>query len=307
MKEKILITGGSSFLATNWVHSDINKSNIVLGLNKTKISFPNTRSIYLKYNNYDELLNQIKEIKPTYIVHTAGITSVDECEKLQKDCYGINVSLAQKLATISKFLEIKFTHISTDHLYDGKKSFYDEKENTFPLNWYGRSKAEAEKKILKENKNSLIIRTNFYGWGNYNKVSISDWVINSLEKQNSINAFNDVHFTPIIIDELINCIYRLWHLNSTGIYNIVTNERISKFKFSCEIAKIFKFNMNLIKESSISDSGLLANRPKDMSLSNKKLVKKINYEPLSINLSLKKLHGQYLSRRKDLILKGFIK
>ena len=48
---------------------------------------------------------------------------------------------------------IKFVHISTDHLYDGKKSYYSEKDKKSPLNKYGETKSIAEDEILRKIKN----------------------------------------------------------------------------------------------------------------------------------------------------------
>ena len=56
---------------------------------------------------------------------------------------------------------IKFVHFSTDHLYSGSKKYKSEKDKTFILNKYAKQKLLAEQNIIKTNKNSLIIRTNF--------------------------------------------------------------------------------------------------------------------------------------------------
>ena len=77
-----------------------------------------------------------------------------------------------------------------------------------PLNNYALTKSKAEDTILEINKSSLIIRTNFFGWGPSYKKSFSDKIISYLETNKKIELFNDVYFTPISIIELKNQIFK---------------------------------------------------------------------------------------------------
>ena len=136
------------------------------------------------------------------------------------------------------------------------------------------SKVLAEKGILKVNKEALIIRTNFYGKSSRYKKSFSDKIFNSLKLNRKIKLFNNVYFTPILIDKLIIVIHKLIEFNKSGIFNITSNQRLSKYKFGLLIAKILKLKFNNIKKIQLEDLKNLTKRPKDMSLSNEK-VKKI--------------------------------
>ena len=201
---------------------------------------------------------------------------------------------------------IQFTHISTDHLYDGSKSFYNEENITNPINIYGQSKLDGEVRVQNENPEALIIRTNFYGLGNIKKYSFSDWIINSLRSGKSINVFNDIFYTPIIIDELVRCVEILWEKKSKGIFNVVGSERLSKYEFALKSAQVFNLNNKLINKSTINDSNFIASRPKDMSLSNKKLLKTISYKPMTIESSLNELYFQEKKGRNKIINDAFI-
>jgi dTDP-4-dehydrorhamnose reductase len=307
LKKKILIAGGSSFLASNWCHYNSDDYEIVLGLNKTKASFKNISSVYLDYNNEKVLMNQIVDLNPNFIVNAIGLTNVDECEKFTELSYTINSTIAQKIARISKSLGIQFTHISTDHLFKGDKKYVDELELISPKNIYGKSKANGEYKVIQENPHSLIIRTNFFGWGNNTKLSITDWIISNLINEFKINAFEDVFFTPILIEDLVICIYKLWETKSEGIYNVSGDERISKYNFALETAKTFSLNTNLIVNESIDNYKFLAKRPYDMSLNNKKLNQQIDYTPKSVSVSLQRLKYQLSENTYKNIINRFKK
>ena len=67
--------------------------------------------------------------------------------------------------------------------------------------------------------------------------------------KSEIYLFEDVYFTPISVKELVNIMLSLVELNSSGIYNAVSNERISKYDFGILISNIFQMNSDLIKKT----------------------------------------------------------
>ena len=117
--------------------------------------------------------------------------------KNTEEAHKTNVEIARDLAILSCDLDAKFIQISTDQLFDGKGTFYSEIEEPNPLNEYGLTKWRAEEAVSHEQKNSLILRTNFFGWGPPYRRSLSDWVIDELSKGNTISAFNDVFYTDL--------------------------------------------------------------------------------------------------------------
>ena len=70
--------------------------------------------------------------------------------------------------------------------------------------------------------------------------------------------------------------------HNSGIFNVSSNERISKYDFGIMIAKNFKFAKDLIIKDKLANRSDLVKRPFDMSLSNEKVVRTtgINIIPL---------------------------
>lgn len=270
MKKKYLITGGSGLLATNWALLNKNIDNISLITHKKKINIKNVKIIQISKLNKKSIYKLIKKSNIDYLVHTAAISNVDLCEKNKKKTYFVNTSMTKTIVDVCKKLKIKLIFISTDHLFKGNKSFSSELCKYSPLNIYASSKARAEKIIKSNLTNYLIIRTNFFGWGTSYRKSFSDWIYYSLKNNKKINLFDDVFFSPIYINDLIKAIKLLLKKKLTGTFNIVGNERLSKYRFGLLLAKVFNLNSNLIKKSSIKNTTMVR-RPADMSLSNKKV------------------------------------
>ena len=65
-----------------------------------------------------------------------------------------------------------------------------------------KQKQKQKKRFWRENKNSLVIRTNFLLLGSFYSKSFSDFIYEALSTNQKLNLFNDVFYTPIKADEL---------------------------------------------------------------------------------------------------------
>lgn len=297
-KKKILFFGGSGLLALNWANKIYKSWEVILLKHKRNICFKHARIIEFEKISRSNIIEVINKVNPNLVVNCAAITAVEKCEEEKDNANLVNSVLPKIIANACKLMNIKFVHISTDHLFDGKNSFYHEDNPKSPLNIYGKTKDNAEEKILLQNPQALIVRTNFFGWGTSYRHSFSDWIIKSLRESRAIKLFSDVYFTPIHIEELVKIIHILIDKNKQGIFNVVSKERISKFEFGIKIANIFKYPLSLISPISVEDISLMAQRPKDMSLSTKKILDEINYQIKGIENQLLDLKNEEKNRLK---------
>ena len=303
MSCETFIFGGTGLLGLNWIFKSTS-NNLSTSIHKRNLIHKNINTFKVKKIDEKKILEIIDEVKPKIIINTIGMTSIEQCEKNKEQAFYTNVEIPRLIAKASKERCIKFVHISTDHLFDGKKNFYTEECDTSPLNFYGKTKAEAEEKVLKENKNSLVIRTNFYCWGPLYSKSFSDFIYEALFTNQKLNLFNDVFYTPIKADELKKNINLLVSKDSNGIFNISSSKIISKYEFGWKLAEIFNLDKELIAKSSIVTRKDLIIRPKNMSLSNLKIKKELNisFNSLEKNLlSLKnELNSEYYRQIKNI-------
>tara|TARA_Y100000816_G_scaffold1913_1_gene1091 strand:- start:37598 stop:38488 length:891 start_codon:yes stop_codon:yes gene_type:complete len=290
MPSSYLIFGGSGLLGSSWANSQVlNNDNVAIVTHNANSDLNKVKKYSVNSSSMEEIENLINTFKPSIIINSAGITDIEKCENNYQLAYEANVNLPKKISKISKNNGIKFIHISTDHLFDGKKANYSEEDAIFPLNNYAKTKALAEEEVLKNNDKSLIIRSNFYGWGPKNRKSFSDLIFDNLSNKKEIFLFEDVFFSPLYMKDLINFSNFLLFKNLRGVFNLSSNERISKLDFGKKIARTFNFDLNLIIPTSIEERKDLVLRPKDMSLSNKKFKKYYN-EPIdTIEESINKL------------------
>jgi dTDP-4-dehydrorhamnose reductase len=292
MQPKTLITGGSGLLALNWACALKDRQHIILGLHNRQVSLDGTSAVHINLHSLDDLIKQIEVIQPQSVIHAAGLTSIENCESNPILARELNIILAINMAKVCAMYKIPFVHISTDHLFSGIDALADEDFPISPVNIYGRTKAEAELRVLEENSDALVIRTNFYGWGTSYRQSLSDFIIRELRAEKQLELFDDVFYTPILAESLAQATNDLMSLSAKGVFNIVSSERLSKFDFGLRLAKEFGLDEGLIKATQISKLQSLVKRPLDMSLSNKKAVSFLGRDFGAINDHLARLRQQ---------------
>jgi dTDP-4-dehydrorhamnose reductase len=74
-----------------------------------------------------------------------------------------------------------------------------------------------------------------------------------------------------LAETLATAVHDLVDLNVSGIYNVVGDERLSKYEFGQNLAKEFSFEFSRAKKARLSDQNSEVLRPSDMSLSNRKV------------------------------------
>jgi dTDP-4-dehydrorhamnose reductase len=270
MTSRILITGGSSLLALNCAIVLRDSFDVSLVMHRRQIKMSGTRNILMDMGSIDSIKKVLDEIQPDLVIHTAGLTNVEHCELKPDLARYVNVELSVNLASACSRFGVSLIHVSTDHLFLGDKPFVDETAIPSPLNVYGQTKSEAENCVLDVNPRALVVRTNFYGWGTSYRQSFSDMVISNLRLGMKIRLFKDVYFSPILIEPLLMAAIELIEKNAAGIFNLVGDDRVSKYEFGIFIAEKFDLNKALILPGFISDEPSLIRRPHDMSLSNQK-------------------------------------
>ena len=298
MRKKILIFGASGTLGSNIFYYLKEKYEIILSVNETK--FFSKSASYCKlpekeFNSKKKIFEKIKNINPDIIINCIANTNLEYCEKFPSKTTKTNEIIPNIISQICKKLSIQFIHISTDHLYDGKDSKRKkETDKVKPINTYAKQKYLAEKNIINNNPNSLIIRTNFFGYSNQKKQFL-DFILESSKYKKKIYLYEDYFFTPISTKYFTKCIDILIKKKTKGVINIVSSEIISKYDFGVKIFTILNLDKKLIIKKKIKDGNFLAKRCKNLSLSNDKL-KKI------INLKIPSLEKQlivYFNEKKD--------
>lgn len=289
---RILLTGGSGLLALNWAVSERESHEIFLGFHRRTIQLNGCRGVCLDLSSPNLFENQLATIGPDLVVHAAGLTNVERCESNPQEAEVINTHLTAIVASACSEHGVPMIHISTDHLFRGHLPNQDETATCEPVNWYGRSKAKAEKEVMEACPSALILRTNFFGWGTSYRRSISDWILNGLRKSQPLSLFEDVFFTPIHAGEVARTAMELHQSGATGIFHVVGDERVSKLEFGRRLAQRFGYDDAVLKPVHFASQLDLVKRPMDLSLSNQKTCSALHHALGDLDFQIEQLAKQ---------------
>jgi dTDP-4-dehydrorhamnose reductase len=271
MKESLLITGGTGLLGRNWALAMRDRFAVVLGTHERDVRVPGAGTQRLNLASRDDLRRAIDSTKATVLIHAAGMTNVEACERDPALARHVNVELSRNVADVCASSGVALVHISTDHLFASPREFVSETEPVEPVNVYARTKADAEIEVQQGNPAALVVRTNFFGWGPPYRRSFSDIIVQALRARTPCTLFSDVFFTPILMEKLIGAVHELMELRAAGVFNVVGDERISKYEFGRRIAAFLQLDDGVLESGQLADRRDLAPRPREMSLSNDKL------------------------------------
>ncbi|MEO7315259.1 MAG: family 1 glycosylhydrolase, partial [Ginsengibacter sp.] len=146
----LLIFGCEGTLGKVFIQSCLKRSICYKGLNRQEADI----------TDISQIKSAIHKYRPWAIINASGYVCVDGAEKDVEKCFRLNTYAPGELATLCNKYGIQLMNFSTDLVFDGKKAKpYEENDLVKPLNIYGSSKAEGERMVMSNFKDSLIIRT----------------------------------------------------------------------------------------------------------------------------------------------------
>ena len=96
------------------------------------------------------------------ILNCAAYTNVNAAKTDWERCHAINATGPGILARAARRHDAALIHISTEYVFDGRKSSgYREEDRRHPLSAYGRSKRDGEDTVRRSGCRGLIIRTSW--------------------------------------------------------------------------------------------------------------------------------------------------
>lgn len=97
-----------------------------------------------------------------FCINCAAYTAVDKAETDIARCRKINATGAANLATACAHVQAMLVHISTDYVYHNRQNTpFKEGDITAPKGMYAKTKLEGDKKVVKINPATIVLRTSW--------------------------------------------------------------------------------------------------------------------------------------------------
>lgn len=259
---KLLITGGKGQLALALAAHPLAKRYQIATYTREELDI----------NNPDAILKTIEAIKPDIIINTAAYTAVDRAEIEQEKAYAVNVDGAKNIAIAASTNKIPLIHLSTDYVFDGKKTIpYDEEETPHPINYYGETKYLGEQAILNHSTSPLILRVSgLFSPYQHNFVKT---IYRLAQQKETLQVIDDQITCPTaasdLAETLFQCAQKIVNHHSYiqwGIYHYCSEEAISWHGFAEAIMmemqqQHFPITLKNISKIAAKDYQTAAKRP----------------------------------------------
>lgn len=184
----------------------------------------------------DKVREVVEKVCPAWIVLAAAYTNVDDCESHPDLAFAVNRDGALNVAQAAKRAGAKLLFLSSDYVFDGKKtSPYETADARNPQSVYGRSKAEAEARLLEVLPECCIARTSWlFGTGGK---CFPDTILKLAASRPALDVVNDQRGCPTYSVDLARAIIGLCRNQASGIVHVTNAGDCSWFEFAREIVK----------------------------------------------------------------------
>jgi dTDP-4-dehydrorhamnose reductase len=174
--------------------------------------------------------------QPEWVVLTAAYTDVDGCESNRELAFSVNRDGAVNVAQEAKRVGAKLMFLSSDYVFDGKKtSPYEVDDPRNPQSVYGRTKAEAEVRLLEIVSGCCVLRTSWlFGPGGK---CFPDTILKAAATRPALDVVDDQSGCPTYSVDLARAIIQLCHKAATGIVHVTNAGDCSWFQFASEIVQ----------------------------------------------------------------------
>lgn len=207
----------------------------------------------------------LSDVAPDIVVHAAGLTDVDRCEREPEEAFTVNCTACGHIAgALPASACIAF--VSTDQVFPDVPGPHAE-DVVAPVNVYGQSKLAGERAALRH-PGALVLRTNFFGPSRREgRASLSDFVIRSLTANQNVTLFSDILFSPLHMATLASLVAETADGGLTGLFNAGCRDGASKADFAMAVARHKRLQTETARIGASSIMPGRAKRPSDMRMS----------------------------------------
>jgi dTDP-4-dehydrorhamnose reductase len=184
----------------------------------------------------EQVQRAVQQTRPEWIVLSAAYTDVDGCEINPTLASAVNTHGATDVAKAAASAGSKLLFVSTDYVFDGRNtSPYETSDRRNPINIYGKTKAEAEERIIAILPDCCIVRTSWlFGPGGK---CFPDTMLNLAASRPEIDVVNDQRGCPTYTLDLSDAIIQLCRAGAQGIVHCTNSGDCSWYEFASEILR----------------------------------------------------------------------
>lgn len=204
---------------------------------------------------------EIERLRPTVVINCAAFTDVDGCTRDPERAYAVNAIGAENVARAAAASGCRVVQISTDYVFDGRGDRpYVETDAVGPIQEYGRSKLDGERRVATAAPDHLIVRTAWL-FGRDGGAFVS-FVRKRAEAREPLRIVSDQAGSPTFVDDLADGVAQLLGTDHRGVVNFVNRGAATRL----DMTEVILATLGLAGRAPITpvlarDMGFAAERP----------------------------------------------
>ncbi len=212
---------------------------------------------------------QVGDACPEVVIHAAAYTDVDGAEREPDQAMAVNALGTERVARAAAARGARLVYISTDYVFDGRKREpYEEADRPNPLNAYGMSKLEGERRALSVCPGALVVRTAWlYGIGGKNFVTT---IARLAGERSELRVVADQRGCPTYARDLAPTIAHLLEADVNGIVHVTGAGECTWHEFAAAIVSELGLSTT-VTPITTAEANRPAPRPAYSVLSNRRL------------------------------------
>ncbi|MBN2735025.1 MAG: sugar nucleotide-binding protein [Methanomicrobiaceae archaeon] len=286
--KKILITGSSGF--AGFKIYQVLKSTGNYEVKGTGRSHGECVDIVADLKDLQSVENIRRHFSPDIVIHLAAMARTDICEKNKDECYAANVISTRNLTEV--FPESRFIYFSTYAVYNTQEGNCDESCTVISTNHYIKTKIEAEK-YVRVLEDYIIFRPSvIFGYMPL-EIKTKNYFMQLLEMVKDKKVMRspaDQFFNPVSVDTISEIVRLSIDKGISGVFNIGSNENISKYDFNRKVMERFCFDLSYL-EPAVPDPNTVK-RPGNGTISSQKIQSAIEYKIPDISEMIDSLYDE---------------
>ena len=247
MTNRVLITGATGLIGRG-VYSELGTEHeVILTARKISNLSPNDFHPY-DLSKVDGIVNFLDRLKPQVIVHTAAVTSIDEVAQNLDYANLLNIEATREIAKWCEENNVRMIHFSSDFVFNGLKTNYQELDLANPISSYGKTKLLSEQAVQSILRNHLIIRPILvYGYfDGLARMNFPLLVLSNLRSGKKMEITEDQLRMPTHVSDVSEIVNKTLFSEETGLLHIAGSELLSVYDFALKIADHFQLDKSLM-------------------------------------------------------------
>jgi dTDP-4-dehydrorhamnose reductase len=260
MKPRVIVTGTAGLIGQYFVKSAARWASgwEVCGLSRADLDLTDHAAAEQVW----------QRLKPNAVIHCAALSRTTECERNPQVARRMNVDTTAYLARLSR--DIPFIFVSSGEVFDGKAGWYQETDEPNPINIYGKTKLEAEQRVLENPRHTVVRIVLTAGASQHGDRSFVEDMCRSVKSGKPVTLYGDEFRCPLPAGAITRSVWELLDKGAPGLYHLGGGERLSRWEIGQALLPWYpELRGHLIEGAVEGHTG--APRPADLSLNCEKL------------------------------------